>query len=238
MKLLKRERFDILFAMYIACVVLANVMGAKVMPLGTLFGMQFNISVAIVLMPILFSVVDAVCEVYSKKQADSMVRAGIVSVAFMTLFAMFAVAMPAAERFTAVDSYNQIFAVSIRFGVASLTAFAVAAVLDVLIYSKLKARHGEGRLVWLRNNVSNFAGQFVDSAVFVIIAFYSPSMSLAANANWMLGIIIPLTLAKCAMSVICTPVVYAAVRFLKGKKEKRNDVQLYSGEDASRPAAA
>lgn len=238
MKLLKRERFDILFAIYIACAVLANVMGAKVMPLGTFFGMQFNISVAIILMPILFSIVDAVCEVYSKKQADSMVRAGILSVAFMTLFAMFAVAMPAAERFTAVEAYNQVFAVSIRFGVASLTAFALSTVLDVLIYSKLKAKHGEGRLIWLRNNASNFVGQFVDSAVFVMIAFYSPAMSASANLNWMFGIIIPLTLAKCVMSVVTTPAVYAAVKFLKGKKEKKDDIQLHSGEDAGRPAAA
>ena len=239
MELKKRERLDILFAIYIACAVLVNLMGAKVMPLGSLFGFQFNISVAIVLMPLLFSIVDAVCEVYNREWARSMVRSGIITVAFMTLFAAFAVAMPAAERFTAVEAYNQIFAISIRFGLASLTAFALSALLDVLIYSKLKARHGEGRLIWLRNNASGWAGQFVDSAVFVVIAFYSPAMSIGANLNWMLGIIIPLTLAKCAMSVITTPIVYAGVRFLKGKKEKENNgVQIYSGEDANRPAAA
>ncbi|MCL2002048.1 queuosine precursor transporter, partial [Candidatus Saccharibacteria bacterium] len=146
MKSYKYQRLDILFAIYIACAVLVNVMGAKVMPIGTLFGMQFNISVAIVLMPLLFSIVDAVCEVYNKQRANSMVKSGIVVVGFMTLFAMFAVAAPAAERFTAVEAYNQIFAMSVRFGIASLTAFAVAALFNVLIYSKLKQRHGEGRL--------------------------------------------------------------------------------------------
>ncbi|MCL2038603.1 queuosine precursor transporter [Candidatus Saccharibacteria bacterium] len=231
-KLARSERLDVLFAVYIAAAVMVNLMGAKVMPIGTILGMQFNISVAIVLMPLLFSIVDVVCEVYNRKRANSMVRAGIITVAMMTVFAAFAVAAPAAERFGAAEAYNQVFAISVRFGIASLTAFAVSALLDVLIYSRMKARHGEGRLIWLRNNASGWAGQWVDSAVFVAIAFYSPAMSIGANLNWMLGIIIPYALAKCAMSVLTTPLVYVGVRFLKDGK------LWYNGGDESKKASS
>jgi uncharacterized integral membrane protein (TIGR00697 family) len=218
MNLLKQKRLDMVFAIYIACVVMVNLMGAKVMPLGQIGGIQFNISVAIVLMPLLFSVVDAVNEVYNKARAKNMVTAGIVTVALMTVFAMFAVAMPAAERFTAAEAYNQVFAISIRFGIASLTAFALSGLLDVYVYSKMKAKMGAGRWIWLRNNISNWLGQFVDSAVFVVIAFYSFNMSVGANLNWLFGIILPLAIAKGLMSVLTTPLVYAGVRYLRGKQ--------------------
>jgi len=223
MKLLKYQRMDILFAIYIASAILMNLMGAKVMPIGTLFGFTFNISVAIVLMPLLFSITDAVCEVYNKERAKSMVNAGIVTVAFMTLFATFAVAMPSAERFLPMEAaYNQIFTISIRFGLASLTAFAISAILNLLVFGKMKARHGEGRLLWLRNNVSDWSAQFMDSTVFVVLAFWTFGIGFGANVSWMVSIIIPLTIAKCVMSVITTPVVYGLVRFLKTKQDKKD----------------
>ncbi|MCL2371216.1 queuosine precursor transporter [Candidatus Saccharibacteria bacterium] len=226
MKLLKYQRLDILFAIYIASVILMNLMGAKVMPLGSFLGFNFNISVAIVLMPLLFSITDAVCEVYNKERAKSMVNAGIVTVAFMTLFATFAVAMPSAERFLPMEAaYNQIFTISIRFGLASLTAFAISAIMNLLVFSKLKARHGEGRLLWFRNNVSDWSAQFMDSTIFVVLAFWTVGIGFGANANFMVSIIIPLTIAKCAMSLVTTPVVYAFVKFLKAKQDEKETVK-------------
>lgn len=218
MKLLRSNRLDLLIAIYIFCVVAVNLMGAKVMPIGQLFGLEFNISVAILLMPLLFSIIDAVCEVYGKARAKSIVYSGIVVIFLMVLFSAFAVAMPAAERFAAAGAYNEVFTISIRFGIASLVAFGLAGLLDVLVYNKLKMIHGKGRLVWLRNNLSGYLGQFVDSTVFVFIAFYSLNYGFVDNISWLFGIILPLTLAKCAMSAATTPLVYAGIRFLDGKK--------------------
>jgi len=218
MKLLRSNRLDLVIAIYIFCVVAVNLMGAKVMPIGQLFGMEFNISVAIFLMPVLFSLIDAVCEVYGKARAKSIVRSGVVVIFLMVLFCSLAVAMPAAERFAAVAAYNEVFAISIRFGIASLVAFGLAGLLNVLIYNKLKTIHGKGRLVWLRNNLSGYAGQFVDSTVFVFVAFYSFNFGFVENMNWLFGIILPLTLAKCMMSAVTTPLVYAGIRFLKGER--------------------
>ena len=44
--------------------IVVNLMGAKVMPLGAIGDMQFNISVAIFIMPLLYTVVDCISEVY------------------------------------------------------------------------------------------------------------------------------------------------------------------------------
>ena len=214
----KSIRLDLILAIYIFCVVAVNLMGAKVMPIGRLLGLDFNISVAIFLMPLLFSAVDAVCEVYGKTRAKNMVYIGIVTIFLSVLFSMLATTLPAAERFTANEAYNEVFRISIRFGVASIVAFALSSLLDVYIFNKMKVKHGVGRLVWLRNNVSNFLGQFTDSTIFVFLAFYSFNRGFGDNFVWLMGIILPLTLAKCLMGIVATPMVYVGIRFLRGRK--------------------
>jgi len=218
MEFLRSNRLDLLIAIYIFCVVAVNLMGAKVMPLGQLLGMEFNIGVGIFLMPLLFSIIDVICEVHGKARARNVVHVGMVVIFLMVLFSTLAVAMPAAERFAVAEAYNTVFAISVRFGMASLVAFGLSGLLDVLVYNKLKMIHGKGRLVWLRNNLSGYLGQLVDSTVFVFIAFYSFDYGFVENVSWLTGIILPWTLAKCTMSAVTTPLVYLGIRFLEGKK--------------------
>ena len=72
----------------------------------------------------------------------------------------------------------------------------------------------------IRNNISNFLGEFVDSAVFMTIAFYGVFASgFSENISVLMGLILPYWIVKCAMSVVATPLVYTFVASLK-KEEK------------------
>ncbi|MCL2094656.1 queuosine precursor transporter [Candidatus Saccharibacteria bacterium] len=233
-----RGRLELMIAIYIACVVMMNLMGAKVVPLGSIGGMQFNISVGVLfLMPLLSVAVDSICEVYGKARAWNVIKSGLVVIFLMTGFAALAVAMPAAERFTAAPAYDQIFAISVRFGLASLVAFMASSILDLRVYSKLRAYYGERKKVWLRSGASNMLGQLVDTVIFVVIAFYNPGMSVGENVNFMVGIIIPLTIVKCLLGLAAVPFVYGGIRILKGKEEVKDELRVHTGADANRPAA-
>ena len=108
----------------------------------------------------------------------------------------------------------EVFGLSIRFSIASLTAFAIAEFLDVLVYSKIRQKFGKGKL-WLRNNMSNFISQLIDTSTFMILAFYALDKSFGVNMSFILGLIIPYWLLKCSMSIIETPFVYLGVKWLK-----------------------
>lgn len=199
--------------------VTVNLMGAKVMPLGTLFGMQFNISVAIFLMPILFTIIDVVSEVYGRERARSLIRCGLIVIVVLVFYMMLATALPFAPRWAANEpSYDLIFGMSIRFAIASVLAFGFSEFLDIAIYNRLRAKSGN-RLVWLRSNLSNFINEFIDSALFMTIAFYSFAMAPMQNATWLMGLILPYWIAKCIMSVVGTPLMYAGIRFVRRYKE-------------------
>ena len=103
--------------------------------------------------------------------------------------------------------------------IASLIAFASSAFLDIAIFAKLRAKM-HTKALWFRNNASNFISQFIDSAVFLTAAFYALNVGFGSNFSFILGLLIPYWLLRCALSLLTTPLVYAGVRFLRTDKSQ------------------
>ncbi|EKE19231.1 MAG: hypothetical protein ACD_9C00075G0003 [uncultured bacterium] len=203
-------KLDLLVSIYIFCIAAAELMGAKTIPLMKLGTYQLNASVALLVIPVIFSINDIVSEVYGKERARSIVRSGIIVVALILLFSLLATNLPPSTRFEMREAaYDQIFGLSARIAAASLTAFTIAEFLDVFLFAKIRQLFGKKRL-WLRNNVSNIISQFVDTTVFMALAFYEPG-----NIGFVWSLILPYWLLKCFMSVIETPFVYLGVAWLK-----------------------
>lgn len=210
------RKFDLLVALYVFGIMVAELMGAKTFPVATIGNFHLTASVAIFVMPLLFTSVDVIVEVYGKERARSVVRTGLLIVLLQVVTAASFTHVPASAAFASTSAaYNTVFGTSIRFGLASILAFAASELLDVFVFSKLRQRM-RGRQLWLRNNAANFCSQFVDSTVWTTLAFYTFGISFGANASFLAGIIIPYYLVRCAMSVAETPLVYAGVRWLKG----------------------
>lgn len=215
---MKIRKFDLLVGLYVFGIMVAELMGAKTFPVATIGNFHLTASVAIFVMPLLFTAVDAVVEVYGKERARSIVRAGLVIVLLQVLTAFFFTHLPASSHFEyEASAYSMVFGTTIRFGLASVLAFAASELLDVAVFSKLRQRM-HGRSLWVRNNATNFLSQFVDSVVWTTLAFYSFGQSFGSNFSFLAGIIIPYYLVRCAMSIAETPLVYLGVRWLRPSK--------------------
>lgn len=221
---MKLVRFDVLVALYVFGIMVAQLMGAKTFPLFDIGGLHLTASVAIFVMPLLFTITDVITEVYGKQRARSVVRTGLLIIVLQLLFVVLFTSLPASVRFaTSEGSYDAIFGTSIRFAFAGIAAFAIAEFMDVAVFSKIRERLGKKGL-WLRNNVSNFVSQLADSTVFVVLAFYALDQSLVANSSFLLGIILPYWLIRCVLSLLETPFVYLGVKWLglsKGTQYKQ-----------------
>ncbi len=211
----KFQKLDILFAIYFFAIIASELMGVKTFPIANVSWLHLNASVAILLLPLVFSINDIVFEVFGKDRARSLIRAGMVSVAMVFLFSAIATLLPASTRFAPKESaYDLIFSSSLRFAGASLIAFAIANICDVLIFAKIRERLGK-KALWFRNNISNFGAQLLDTIIFISLAFYAFDHSLSSNVSFLVSLIVPYWLLKCCMSIIETPLVYAGVRWLK-----------------------
>lgn len=217
----KIQKMDFLIALYIFCIAVSELMGAKTFPLPQLFGIQLNASVAIFVIPVVFSINDIITEVFGAERARSVVRSGLVIILLILLFSLLAVSLPPSVRFTPSEkAYDQIFGLSARIAAASLIAFGLADFLDVAIFAKLRKKLGKSKL-WLRNNASNFIAQFIDTAVFMVLAFYALDKGLGSNITFLWSLILPYWLLKCFMSLIETPLVYAGVTWLRKDLPKK-----------------
>jgi uncharacterized integral membrane protein (TIGR00697 family) len=211
----KINKFDLLVAIYIFCIVASELMGGKTFYLTNFGGYRLNASVAIFLLPIIFTINDIIVEVHGKERARSLIRSSLVVITMLIIFSVIATLLPPSARFAGNEkAYDTIFAISIRFSLASLTAFALAEFCDVFIFNKLRERLGKKKL-WFRNNASNFIAQFIDTSVFMILAFYTLGKPVSDNLVFILGLILPYWLLKCSMSVFGTPLAYFGVSWLK-----------------------
>lgn len=213
------QKMDLLISLYIFCIIVSELMGAKTFPLPALFGLHLNASVSIFIFPLIYTINDIVNEVYGPERARSIVRSGLVVICAILLYSILATTLPPSKRFMPQESaYNTVFALSIRFSLASLVAFITSDFLDVYIFAKLRKSMGKKGL-WVRNNVSNFISEFLDAVVFMTLAFWALDQSVMSNLSFIVSLAIPYILLRWALSILETPLVYAGVAWLKSDKK-------------------
>ncbi len=214
------KKFDLLVSIYIFCICVSELMGAKTFPIGNVLGFKLSSSVAIFVLPFIFTINDVVTEVFGKERTRSLIRSSLVVVFLIMVVSIFFTSLPSTARFSSSEkAYDDIFGKSARIAFASLTAFALAEFTDVLVFVKIRQKLGK-KALWLRNNVSNFVGQFMDTAIFISLAFYAFNKPFGDNFTFLLGLIIPYWLIKSFVSVLETPFVYWGVSWLSSGKEK------------------
>ncbi len=203
----RKEMF--LFALYITSMVLVNTIGSKII---TLFGVR--VSVGIFFMPVLFLVTDIVGEVKGHKDASLFVRMSIFMLAILFIMTGISVKLPPHPTWDLQSQYQQVFGMSMRMSLASLASFAVSQNIDIKIFTLFKKISG-GKNLWLRNNISTMTSQFVDTVIFMFIAFYqfTPKFTVA----YVFSLIIPYWIFKVIFALIDTPLCYLGVKWLSKK---------------------
>lgn len=213
---MKIEKIDLLVSLYIFCIMVSELMGAKTFPLLTK-PFALNASVAIFVLPLVYSINDVVIEVLGIQRARSIVRSGLITVALVLGYSLLATSLPPSTRFAASEpAYDKVFGLSARIAAASLTAFLIAEFTDLFVFQKIRQRLGK-KALWFRSNVSNIVSHFLDTVIFMTLAFYAFNRPFGDNVFFLWSLILPYWLLKCSMSVITTPLVYAGVRWLKEK---------------------
>ena len=211
----KIEKFDLLVSIYIFCIAVAELMGAKTFPLLNVLGYQLNASVAIFVLPLIFTINDVITEVFGKERTRSVIRSGLIVIGLILLVSLLFTYLPPSSRFQPSEkAYDAIFGLSARIAAASLTAFAIAEFLDVIVFVRIREILGKSKL-WLRTNASNFIAQFVDTTIFMTLAFYAFDRDFNSNFIFLTSLIVPYWLLKSFMSIIETPFVYLGVKWLK-----------------------
>lgn len=197
----------ILLGIFVSALIIANLLGTKI---TTIFGI--SVSVGIFAYPISFLCTDIIEEVRGKKITKQFIKSGMIALTMMFAWVALSVYLPPASRYTLNTEYTAVFSNSMRMIIASLVAFTIGQYHDIWAFGFWKKKT-KGKFLWLRNNLSTIFSQFIDTTIFMFIAFYgiSPKFDVA----FIIQLIIPYWLFKIAFAIIDTPLVYLGVKWLK-----------------------
>lgn len=200
-------RESILLGIFSAALVAANLMGTKIARLWIV-----DFSVGIFAYPVTFLITDIVEEVHGRDRAKWFVIAGFISLLFVFSITSLAIWLPSAKRDFFPECYQKIFGISLRIFIASIIAFLVSQLHDVWSFNFWKDRT-KGRYLWLRNNFSTSASQFIDTVIFMFIAFYG--VTPKHDFSYIFQLILPYWLLKVVVALLDTPICYLGVWWLR-----------------------
>jgi len=204
--------FVCIVAIFTTCLITANIVAVKlirvcglVMPAG------------IVIFPLSYVFGDVLTEVYGYRRARQVIWLGFFC-NLITVAAIWAAqVLPPAPFWDAQVSYERILGYTPRLLAASFAAYLAGEFVNAFVLAKMKIAT-RGRWLWTRTIGSTIAGQALDSAVFMTIAFTGAippgAMASAIITQWLL---------KSAYETAVTPFTYWIVGFLK----RREGVDVY-----------
>ena len=194
-----------------------------------LFGisnLSFQLTAGVLIWPIVFVLTDIINEYFGPKGVIRLSYLAISMIAYAFFIVYLAIHLVPADFWPTshldfqqdelkkqalandVCNYNTafglVFGQGLKIIVASLTAFLISQILDVLIFHKIKLWTGEKR-IWLRSTGSTIISQFFDSYIVLFIAFY-------LGANWPLATVLAIGtvnyIYKVSMAILLTPLIY------------------------------
>jgi hypothetical protein len=199
--------FLIVVAVFVTCLITANIIAVK---LVDLFGLI--LPAAIFIFPLSYITGDVLTEVYGYRQARKVIWLGFLCNVLVVGAIWIAQVLPAASSWDGQKAYERILGYTPRILAASFLAYLVGEFANSFVLAKMKIAT-QGRWLWMRTIGSTLVGQWLDSVVFIALAFAGTipvqALTLAIVTQW---------LAKSAYEAVATPFTYLVVNFLKRKE--------------------
>ena len=212
----KNQFYIFLSGIFIASLVTCNLIANKFVTVD--FGFKvFIVSAGILPYPLTFLVTDLISELYGQKKANLVVFSGFIASMFVLLFLWLGSQFEAIPSSIVNDAtYDAVFQNAWRLIAASMIAYLFAQFIDVKIFHFWK-KLTNGKHLWLRNNGSTIASQFVDTTLVICILFIG-----VWDKNQIYSAILDGWLFKILMAFIDTPIIYGIIHLLKGKIDIAN----------------
>jgi len=201
--------YDLIMAAFVTVLICSNFIG----PGKACRVLDFTFAAGNIFFPFSYIFGDVLTEVYGYARSRKVIWAGFGALIFATIMSSFIVHMPAAlddDYQKALDpAVRLLFGNSARLVGGSILAFWMGEFVNSYVMAKMKILT-KGRYLWSRTIGSTIVGQSVDSIIFYPLAFYG----IFSN-ELLITVMISNFLLKVLWEVICTPVTYKLVNWLK-----------------------
>lgn len=207
---MESRKGETLTAIFVAILVLSNVLSAKLITIGPVI-----VPGGIICYAITFLISDVINERYGKEYATRAMKLGLVAQLICSALIALAVALPGADNSLTL-AFNAVMRTTPWFVIASLVSFVFAQTTDIAIFHGVrKWLTSKGRKCkWVWNNLSTIASQIIDTGIYVTIAFgIGQGYFFSADMRWiLLQMAVSQIIVKVVLAIADTPLFYALTR--------------------------
>jgi len=188
----KYDRTDALVGLYVAFVLISNVLAFKIATFDLGF-VTFYATAGVLVFSVTFLMTDIVNEKFGRKETHKMIFIAFLTQVAVTLFIYLAIMLPGAPFWTGQEAFVSIFGFVPRVILASWISFLISENFDAILYAMFKKATG-GKHLWMRNAFSSIPSMALDTVIFVTIAFYGiqplvPLITGVLVLKWLVGIV-------------------------------------------------
>ena len=213
----RQEKFFIVLSgLFTGLLVLANIIATKLISIE-LGGYTFFVPAAVLAYAVTFSITDSISEVWGKERTNWLVFTGFLTSVVAAILIKLAINLPAAPFWQQQEQFQSILGANLRITIAGMVAYLISQYHDVWSFHFLKQK-SNGKMLWLRNNVSTAVSQLLDTTIFITIAFYGIIPDLFT-------MILSQYAVKLMIAVIDTPIVYGIVYLVRRKPNTGTNMQ-------------
>ncbi|MCF7811372.1 queuosine precursor transporter [bacterium] len=205
-KILSVDPYAVLLTIYIAGLVIAQVLASKLTSLTLPFGLSLNFTGGEIAYCLTFFATDVIAEIWGKKKAAQTVICGLIANILILVLIRITILLPDAPYYTNSDAFRAVVGATSRITIASIIAFLISQFHDVWMFHLLKDMT-KGKHLWFRNNLSTFLSQTIDTTIFTVLAFYGVAP--------VLPLIIGQLTVKLTLAALDTIPVYIAVGYIR-----------------------
>lgn len=198
----------VLTGLFVGILLLSNILASKMVRIG-----PFVFDGGTLLFPLSYIFGDLLTEVYGYKATRKVLWTGFTMLLLMSLNIWIIGILPAEESWTLQNDYANILMQMPRIVLASIVAYFAGEYINSVILSRMKILT-QGKHLWARTIGSTLAGQLIDTALFVTIAFGG-----LYPAAILVIMIMSNYIFKTVIEAAATPFTYIAVNFMKKKEQ-------------------
>jgi len=209
--------FNMLSVFFVSVLLISNIASTKIVSLG-----WFAFDGGTLLFPLSYIFGDILTEVYGYKKSREVIWLGFFSALMMSIIFIIVGKLPPALDWNNQAAYDAILGATPRIVIASLVAYTCGSFSNSFILAKMKL-WTKGAHLWARTVGSTVVGEFVDSSLFILIAF-----SGLMPTSMLVTLIVSNYVFKTLIEVIFTPLTYKVVNFLK-----KNEGEDYYDRDTN-----
>ena len=201
------QYLDLTTAMFAVVLIVSNIASTKVVQFG-----PFTFDGGTLLFPLAYIFGDVLTEVYGYKRSRRVIWTGFFMLLLASLTFGIVNALPAPldpQSQTGAQAFSTILGLVPRIVLASLVAYLVGEFVNSYILAKLKVATN-GRWLAFRTIGSTLVAQGLDTAIFLLIAFYG-----VWDNGLLWTVFVSNYVFKVGVEILFTPVTYAVVAFLK-----------------------